>query len=819
MNLEEEMRNQFDLIDTGATLQVHRGDDGMIRARANPMPYLRSPMRQAKPQSLEQTVEELPAVVGGLAGGATAATVGLPGDIAGLAAGAYKALYPDEGEGRLEAFTNTLTDISDKYGSGAVKGYLRDQAEQMGASDVQMEALEEAMTVGEFGGVGGIAKGVATKGPQMLSKAGDVIEGAGEGAKARMAEGGVTLGAGVDPDPLIAAAGDAVKSMRGGVSEIKITKTTDVSDTFGQGAKSVTYTDPQSGGFIEVVQRKDGPTSVLALEVPEQFRGSGIGQKLQAAAMADNPELQGQVSSKAAAVGAYRLGRRPVSNPDATLNEVFDIIDEQSSVLMKMPEQLGVAAAGDAVKAARARYEASPNDPAARRAYLDARHERDAQLSSMPVEEKLETDVSYRMMHQPTTPQDGAARLDDMTGGGTVFPDDIYSGDAVRLYGGNNPADQESAKIIQSVRGNPEAEVTIYRAVPKDVNTINPGDWVTLSKSYADDHAESGYGQMGDEAGKVISQKIKVKDVYSDGNDLNEFGYFPEDIAETNVAKLEPPTEKQPGVIAFHGSGADFDEFSLEKIGTGTKATQYGHGLYFSDYEDVATYFRGLASSPVADYKLNGGSVTDMYNKAQDAGDYEKAEVLEQVLLHDRPDQIAERFTVEEGYSPETEEFAKSINYDTLKGFDPDGNEVSLGRTYKTELGVDAENMLDWQTPLKDQPQAIKEKVRSLVNDDLRETFDYNVEKGIVGGNAYLNYIGKNKKEASEKLAEAGLDGIKYKDIGGTLGYTLENAPTNYVVFKPEAIKILEKYGIVGPVAITGIAASQQEGEGDGRSA
>lgn len=284
------------------------------------------------------------------------------------------------------------------------------------------------------------------------------------------------------------------------------------------------------------------------------------------------------------------------------------------------------------------------------------------------------------------------------------------------------------------------------------------------------------------------------------------------------VAKFRAPTEKEPGIIAFHGSGADFDEFKLEKIGTGTKATQYGHGLYFSDYEDVATYFRGISSPEIADYKLNGNSVTDMYNKAQDSQDYEKAEVLEQVLLHDRPDEIAKRFTVEEGYSQETAEFAKSINYDTLKGFDPDGNEVSLGRTYKTELSVDVENMLDWQAPLKNQPEAIKEKVRSLVDEDLRETFDYNVDKGITGGNAYLNYIGKNKKEASGKLAEAGLDGIKYKDIGGTLGYTLENAPTNYVVFKPEAIKILEKYGIVGPVAITGAAASQQEGESDGQS-
>ncbi len=213
-DLEAELMNSYSLMDSGGNIELFRGEDGSVTMRPNPMPYLRSPMRQAEPQSLEQTVEELPAVVGGLAGGATAATVGLPGDIAGLAAGAYKAIFPNEGEGRLEAFTNTLADISDKYGSGAVKGYLRDQAEQVGASDVQMQALEEAMTVGEFGGVGGLAKGAVTKGPQMLSKAGDVIEGAGEGAKARMAEGGVTLGAGVDPDPLIAAAGDAVKAMR-----------------------------------------------------------------------------------------------------------------------------------------------------------------------------------------------------------------------------------------------------------------------------------------------------------------------------------------------------------------------------------------------------------------------------------------------------------------------------------------------------------------------------------------------------------------------------------------------------------------------------
>ena len=37
----------------------------------------------------------------------------------------------------------------------------------------------------------------------------------------------------------------------------------------------------------------------------------------------------------------------------------------------------------------------------------------------------------------------------------------------------------------------------------------------------------------------------------------------------------------------------------------------------------------------------------------------------------------------------------------------------------------------------------------------------------------------------------------------------------NYVIFDDNMIKILEKYGIVGPVAITGIAASKQESEPD----
>jgi len=158
-------------------------------------------------------------------------------------------------------------------------------------------------------------------------------------------------------------------------------------------------------------------------------------------------------------------------------------------------------------------------------------------------------DTSYRMQHQPRI--DGA-RLDDITGGGTYFPEDVYSAQGLRYYGNpNNKAEVLNYNIIKSVRGKPDAEVTIYRGVPDDskITTINEGDFVTLNKKYAEDHASSGYGFSGQDAGKVISKKVKVKDIVSDGNDLNEFGYFP-----TKKIKEAPPLEIGASKFALDGN-------------------------------------------------------------------------------------------------------------------------------------------------------------------------------------------------------------------------------------------------------------------------
>lgn len=112
----------------------------------------------------------------------------------------------------------------------------------------------------------------------------------------------------------------------------------DASEIFGQGSQRIRYIDPKSNGSIEVLSRPDGSASVLSLEVPKEFRGKKIGESLQKQVLEDFPDMQGQVSSKAAATTAYRLGRRPVDMPDATLKDVHKMIDEDSSVNMISPK-------------------------------------------------------------------------------------------------------------------------------------------------------------------------------------------------------------------------------------------------------------------------------------------------------------------------------------------------------------------------------------------------------------------------------------------------------------------------------------------------
>lgn len=127
----------------------------------------------------------------------------------------------------------------------------------------------------------------------------------------------------------------------------------------------------------------------------------------------------------------------------------------------------------------------------------------------------------YKGHHKAPTDKEESAPLHDLT---KLYPDDVYSNNAAKIYGDRLPFDELSAEIIKKYRGKPNSKVEIYRAVPKTVNSINYGDWVTINPHYAKRHAES---QLTNMDYKILKKTVLAKELYSEGNSLHEWSYLP----------------------------------------------------------------------------------------------------------------------------------------------------------------------------------------------------------------------------------------------------------------------------------------------------
>jgi hypothetical protein len=132
--------------------------------------------------------------------------------------------------------------------------------------------------------------------------------------------------------------------------------------------------------------------------------------------------------------------------------------------------------------------------------------------------EKVQPTVDYRGSHTPPNYKEYGAPLHDLT---QIMPKDIYGADAKRLYGiGDSIIDSEWRIAALKAKGKPDAEIEVFRAVPKGVKDINSGDWVTTSKKYATNHGEN---TLGGEY-EIVSKKVKANTLSSEGYPY-EFGY------------------------------------------------------------------------------------------------------------------------------------------------------------------------------------------------------------------------------------------------------------------------------------------------------
>jgi hypothetical protein len=123
--------------------------------------------------------------------------------------------------------------------------------------------------------------------------------------------------------------------------------------------------------------------------------------------------------------------------------------------------------------------------------------------------------VDYGMAHRPMTSEGGASKLFEPE---KSFGEDIFGKNALQYFGSGDPREKSVLNIIRMIRGNPEAEVTIYRGVPKGTGKqINTGDWVTLDRNVASD-----YGPV------ILEKKVRARDITTWPDSLLEFGYYPE---------------------------------------------------------------------------------------------------------------------------------------------------------------------------------------------------------------------------------------------------------------------------------------------------
>jgi len=225
------------------------------------------------------------------------------------------------------------------------------------------------------------------------------------------------------------------------------------------------------------------------------------------------------------------------------------------------------------------------------------------------------------------------------------------------------------------------------------------------------------------------------------------------------------------GIKAFHGSPHDFDQFSVSKIGTGEGAQAYGHGLYFAEAPETAGFYKDFLAKK-ADTPEYWESVKDRVPEFLGVGEQDELFKLKQKLAKNAtngPPLTAQETGRFDALNGRYREYYEAV--DALK---------PKGHMYEVNIDADPEDFLDWDAPLSQQSEKVRQAFTNLHGpEDLANYADAPGRKWA--GPA-----------ASERLRKAGIPGIKYLDGASR---SAGQGSHNYVVFDDTRISIVRKFG------------------------
>ena len=284
------------------------------------------------------------------------------------------------------------------------------------------------------------------------------------------------------------------------------------------------------------------------------------------------------------------------------------------------------------------------------------------------------------MTHRPDN--DWHMTPDDLLGEDSVAPKDVYEHPEYYTIHSNKNVVKETKEALEKVKGNPDAKITIYRATTGD--TINDGDWVTLSKSYAEDH---NYSQL-DGKGKVISKEVPVKDVEWAGDDLSEWGYFPkgEEYKDDNKMSAREFIKKQTGQKEMYQSIAKLMNDNEDKLSSEEwKALDNARMILKQNPELIADdSILSDTSKPIHErlskymndneYKLDSGVWGPLYKANQELRKHDAAEITKLKDRYQKTRGVSDDWFTEEGrkLGMKDEDIADAIY--TKKGAEAQGS-------------------------------------------------------------------------------------------------------------------------------------------------
>ena len=238
-------------------------------------------------------------------------------------------------------------------------------------------------------------------------------------------------------------------------------------------------------------------------------------------------------------------------------------------------------------------------------------------------------------------------------------------------------------------------------------------------------------------------------------------------------------------MVAYHGSPHKFGVLDPTKIGTGEGAQAFGHGLYVAENPDTAKMY--IPDRSYVGRHMQGQPIETEFDAkwiAQTAVDEHGDNALEhlQNVLKQRS------YSKNLAQKKSNEQVKDAINMVTK------GEVKRSGHFYEIDVpDADIAKMLDWDALLEKQPEALKEYIRALDEDEMQYLFEERyginyIPEEMTGGElhrvlevAYENDMiipssrldkinlersTTSKEAAAIALEEAGIPGIRYFDQG-----------------------------------------------------